>query len=156
MLMHYSSGKLALVLCAIFQISVPGFCQTGRNPTGDYEEGRISRPMIFSSVHQGRHDDVLLRSRDGRTRRGFFATSNLAAWLGMIRWQNYDGPADMRRYIGWVSGYIDDKDPLGSGSMQRVDEQRYNTVRTRITTSTANDYHLALYNCQHWAFDMLR
>lgn len=156
MRMHLSSGKLALVLCAIFLISAPGLCQT-RNPTGDYEVGRLSRPLpgISWMGVPFHHKDVMVRHNSSRTRRGLFATSFLAAIAGAALYDNYPWYLPGREHVGWCPGYIACEGAWGSESMQQVDQARYNTVKNRIEICTSNKYHLILYTCQEWASEKL-
>jgi hypothetical protein len=149
--MHLSCGKRLLVLCALFLIPVPVLCQTGSNPSGDYEVGRLIRPLPIFGFLGIDHHDVLVRHRPDERRRGFFPNSGMAAVGGYWEWATYTNDPANRRFIGWVSGYVDDLDPRGAESMTTVDQARYNTVRTRISNCTSNRYHLNYFHCQDWA-----
>ena len=153
--MHLSTGKLVLVLCATILIPAPVLCQTGSNPSGDYEVGLLIRNIAAGQEHH----DVLVRHEPDKTRRGFFAVNNAAAVAAEV---NYSvcrarfGSESLCKPLAWVDGVIDDRDPLGREQMQRVDQTRYEKVRNRILSCTSNRYSLRFYHCQYWAAEKLQ
>ena len=60
------------------------------------------------------------------------------------------------REDGWVSGHVGNSSDPGPCSMTCVGKDRYDTVKQRISSSTASRYHLTRYNCQTWAAEQLR
>ena len=57
---------------------------------------------------------------------------------------------------GWVAGHVEDARSPGHCSMQCVPKERYEKVKNKIQRSSANRYHLMLYNCQTWAREQLQ
>jgi RHS repeat-associated protein len=58
---------------------------------------------------------------------------------------------------GYVPGSVQDSaSTAGQCSLSCVPKQRFDTVKQRITTSTASRYHLTGYNCQTWASQQLQ
>jgi hypothetical protein len=155
--MHLSFSKRLVALGFLFLIPASVFSQTGGTPSGDYEVGRLNRPLpglswMGAPFH---HHDVLVRHGSAYTRRGLFATSFIAAIAGATLYDDYPWYLPGREHVGWCDGYIADTGDWGSESMQQVNQARYNTVKTRIETCTSNKYHLILYTCQEWAAEKL-
>ncbi len=88
---------------------------------------------------------------EGTLTRGFFADSFNDAIshyaVSLILFTGKDG---------WVSGHVGNSSDPGPCSMTCVAKDRYDTVKQRISSSTASRYHLTRYNCQTWAAEQLR
>ena len=85
-------GKHLCFLIALFLIPASAISQSGSNASGDYEVGELTRPMSGFSWSGGntfQHHDVLVRHHSSHTRRGFFATSMIAAAQGADLWYDY-------------------------------------------------------------------
>lgn len=157
--MQASLARRNIFLIHIAFIMMPLYvlAQSGRTATGDYEVGKLIRPISgISWMGQAYyHHDVLVRNGSSHTRRGFFATSFVGAIAGADTYLNTPWYVPFREDVGWVSGYIADQGEWGSEAMTRVDEARYQTVKTRILSCTSNKYHLIKFSCQEWASQKL-
>lgn len=95
------------------------------------------------------HHDVRTKTSDSTVTKGFFAVSMEQALAGYLTYLRH-----LRNpYVGWVLG--EERDSVvndTSCSLEDVARVRFDQVHGRITdTIRSTRYHLANFNCQHWA-----
>jgi len=88
--------------------------------------------------------------------RGFFADDFNASIVAYLRYLYSTYITAIPGETGNVAGSVKDSaSTAGPCSMTCGSKDRFDTVKTRITTSTTTSYNLGGYNCQNWANDML-
>ncbi len=161
--------KIRSYLYIMTLIVTPQLCQSANCPVGDTT---CNKRAIFSrdigeadaSIQQKEANNIFVPNHHDF---GVYETDNTSegASVGLIADSMYDAAVGAASYIfhllddsiGWVDGQVKSADGTRGGVSQsdEITESEYESWITELPTLIGSmDYHLVIFNCQHFASDL--